>query len=530
MSVAGAGLLFIPSILYSCNKQNKRISGAIVGANSSFGHALRDGIKSAPGKVVPCDVLVVGAGIAGLSAARYLQKNGVKNVVVLEMNDKAGGNSMGGENKISAYPWGAHYLPLPHPSQKELIDFLSETGIITGFQNDLPVYREEYLNFEMKERLFIHGGWQRDLLPEQVLLPHDKEQLKKFSALIQHYKTAIGKDGKEAFCIPLENASEDEEFRALDKITMKQFLLQRGFTSEFLEWYTDYCCKDDFGTPVDEISAYAGIYYFAARKGKAANADHDSVLTWPEGNYFLVKKLQENSSSLIHKNILAHSVQTEGSKVKVKATTHHYEDYVFEANQVVMACPSFIAKRILKDPCALTLQKENMFTHSVWMIANISISLPLSDHAFPMAWDNVIYQSKSLGYVNACHQNLSGVQKEVVLTYYYPVTGKDSALLRNECGQKSQEDWVKIIVEDLSFAHPEIEELITNIDVWIWGHAMVKPLPFLFQKGKKEEVSAPLNDAVFFAHSDYAGVSNFEEAFYQGLKAAKQILNTRKNA
>lgn len=38
-----------------------------------------------------CRVLVIGAGISGLSAARHLQKNGITDVTILEATDKAGG-------------------------------------------------------------------------------------------------------------------------------------------------------------------------------------------------------------------------------------------------------------------------------------------------------------------------------------------------------------------------------------------------------------------------------------------------------
>ena len=38
-----------------------------------------------------------------------------RDFVLLEMNHQAGGNARWGENEITAYPWAAHYVPVPGP-------------------------------------------------------------------------------------------------------------------------------------------------------------------------------------------------------------------------------------------------------------------------------------------------------------------------------------------------------------------------------------------------------------------------------
>ncbi len=72
---------------------------------------------------------------------------------------------------------------------------------------------------------------------------------------------------------------------------MEQWLDQQPFHSQYLRWYVNYCMRDDFGTPAAQISAWTGIHYFAARKGHASNAKPYDVLTWPQGNGFLVEQL-----------------------------------------------------------------------------------------------------------------------------------------------------------------------------------------------------------------------------------------------
>ena len=55
--------------------------------------------------------VVVGAGIAGLSAARRLLASGYEDFVVLELDDAAGGTARSGSNGTSAYPWAPTTSP-----------------------------------------------------------------------------------------------------------------------------------------------------------------------------------------------------------------------------------------------------------------------------------------------------------------------------------------------------------------------------------------------------------------------------------
>ena len=54
---------------------------------------------------------------------------------------------------------------------------------------------------------------------------------------------------------------------ALDALLFSDFLTQNGLTDPDLRWYLDYCCRDEYGAGVDQVSAWAGVHYFAARHG-----------------------------------------------------------------------------------------------------------------------------------------------------------------------------------------------------------------------------------------------------------------------
>jgi len=159
------------------------------------------------------------------------------------------------------------------------------------------------------------------------------------------------------------------------------------------------------------------------------------------------------------------------------------------------------------------------------MVANLSLrGFPIERVGVPLAWDNVIYDSSSLGYVVATHQSLRTYLAETVLTYYYPLTASSAKSDRQRLLTIEWSEWADIIVNDLSKPHPEISKLITRLDVFRWGHAMVRPTPgFLF--GRDRQKAAQSLGMIHFAHSDLSGFSIFEEAQYRGILAAEKILN-----
>jgi glycine/D-amino acid oxidase-like deaminating enzyme len=493
-------------LLAGCSGAPKpSITGSFAGASHDIGHLLRGEPIPEAARERRVPIVIVGGGVAGLSAGWYLQRHGVQDFEILELESEAGGNARFGENRISAYPWGAHYVPLPGKEAVYVRELFEELGVITGYNHGEPTYRDEYLCFDPQERLFLHGRWQEGLIPTLGTTDRDRKEFGRFGDFVRELQS------RRAFTIPMEFSSRDRELLMFDSLSMRDFLESKGWHSPALHWYVNYACRDDYGCDYADVSAWAGLHYFASR-----DTEENTVLTWPEGNGFIIKRLREKLTVHIRPGSLVIRVaetHVDCYDVKERVSSR------LRADRIILACPTFLARRLMESP-----PNVEGFQYAPWLVANLTLDEPPVERSgAPMAWDNVIYDSNSLGYVVATHQSLRTHERESVWTFYYPLTGSSPREERTRLLNTSWEEWVDFILADLSGPHPEIRRLVSNIDIMRWGHAMVRPTPGFIWGKHRAPLTRPFG-RIHFAHSDLSGFSIFEEAQYRGVVAAQWAL------
>ena len=534
-SLVGApALAALASALASCSRKDVRaleFPGTLVHPDVSLGHLLRGGdLFGRPAvRTERVGTAIVGGGVSGLSAAWRLARAGDTDFRVYELETSAGGTAVSGANDVSRFPWGAHYVPVPAFPNPALEAVLEEIGALTGRAADgTPEWAEEMLCREPEERLYYGSRWHAGLYPYEGASREDVVQLNRFRTAMDAFAGRRSADGRRAFAIPTRRSSDDSDLLALDRITMEAWLDANGFTSKRLRWLAEYGCRDDFGTNLDGISAWAGIHYNAARlPGEDEDEEPSDFLTWPEGNGRLVHHLAKSAAGRIDAHALVFDVAPSpaaGSPVRLKYLDAKTREVVaVEANDAVLALPKYAARHVYAPWRSAPPAWLDALSYAPWIVANVTLSGRPKETSHPLAWDNVLYDSRSLGYVVATHQTGKD-DGSTVFTWYMPLTDEEPAAARARLLAAEWKDLAAAVLADLARPHPDLPGLVTRMDFARWGHAMLRPTPGFLSNPVRH--LAP-EGGVRFAHADSAGLPLFEEAQDSGVRAAESILADR---
>ena len=526
-----AALLGVNLATYAgCSRSPLPAEGELFRTHFEVGHRIRDGASLPVAEnVESAKVVIVGGGVAGLSVAWRFLRMGVSDFVLLELESQPGGTAKGGEWDGFRFPWGAHYLPVPMKENAALIDLLDEIGVVEGRNREgEPIISESVLCRDPQERLFHNGRWQEGLFPADDLSQDDARELREFTQEIDRWVERRDPQGRRIFAIPMATGSDGALARALDRDSMATWLERKGWRSERLRWLIDYACRDDYGLSIEKTSAWAGLFYFASRMPRAG-APTQEIMTWPEGNARIVHHLAECAKLQVRTGKAVFNVvpDSSGKSVTVSGCDAKTDSpFSIRSQHVVIAAPQFVASRMLRNAGEQVPRRDvSTFRYGSWLVANVHLADRPGSNGFPLCWDNVIYDSRSLGYVVSTHQQ--GVDYgPTVLTWYHPFAdGSDNRVTRREMLALRWQDWADFVIDDLRLAHPEIGNLIRRLDVMCWGHAMIQPRPGFIWSQNRIAASRPVG-RIHFAGTDLSGIALFEEAFAHGVRAADEVLAT----
>ena len=387
------------------------------------------------------------------------------------------------------------------------------------------------------------GAWQDGLLPSAEGRPATLAQYRAFGQRVGHLQRTLG------FAVPSHRVPWTAGHAALDAETFAAWLAREGLGDERLLAHLDYACRDDYGAGLASVSAWAGIHYFASRHGFHAPGDdageREGVLTWPEGNAWLTRRmaapLVEGAGGRLRAGRVVQRIEAGRQGVTVDAwdaATDTVERW--QAINCIVALPVFVAARVVVNAPDFLREAAARTRFSPWLVANLHIERALHDRpGAPPSWDNVLYGSAGLGYVDAMHQNLQRVPDATVLTYYSALGDAPDA--RRQLLERPWSHWRDAIVAELSVPHPDLREKLRRMDITRYGHAMAVPVPGTLRNGhfqvrnrlspasagheqlQEYERLTPSEGRLHFAHSDWSGYSVFEEAFTRGHAAAVSL-------
>ncbi|WP_020527997.1 FAD-dependent oxidoreductase [Flexithrix dorotheae] len=488
--------------ILSCQKSEK--SDNILDFDISFhsdmavGHLVFESHNFPKGKTENVDYLIVGAGIAGLSIAWNLREN---NILLCELSDRIGGSS-GSENfEGEVFGQGAHYdLTYPKYFGEEAIELLENLGVVkfNSLIDKWDFVDKKYLISPHRESQCFNGiDYYDELLPEGKTMDEFFELMKPF----------IGN-----FMLPTRLIPAD--YQHFNQISFYDFLKSSIDLSPEFKAAIDYHMRDDFGGTSEDVSAIAGLYYYANRGYLTSETE---IFSPPEGNYYFAHKLAtqlpENTIRLNHlvKKIRPVLKGFEVEVIDIKSKTIK----TFQANKVVYAGQKHALQHIM--PSQKKLFATNQYVP--WLVINFVVESDLNENKF---WQNEILSDHSsfLGFVDSAAQMEK--TKNRVLTAYYCFRMEDRKYLA--ALEENKEDVVKntigIMAGYFKIPSEEFAGKIKKVFMKVMGHAMPLASPgYLF------------NDRnLYRPHSKmvYAGVDNgrlplFMEALDSGLMAKKYL-------
>ena len=542
-------------MLNSCNSSllggSLPFSGEVVGEDIGLCHALRDGTLSVEVAEVPealatsatprlYDVIIIGAGISGLAAAWKLQRCGVDNFLIVEKENQIGGTCIAGKEGDIAFPWCAHYIESPQPRSKYLLEICEDLGIIIDYDGEWPIVNPNYKVPEPEISLFAGGNWRPSHFPLQIADSQDVVELELFRQHLYHWVKWRDEDDRPAFGCPVEHTSPAEEVRRLDDISMLDYLRSIGVRSKLVEWYVNNRTMDEYGCRVEDVSAWAGIQFWAQSNSSFLDFEPPAtpaptLLSWPEGNAFLAKGLAKHiSTEQLRLQALTVNVRSERGRVFVtyidrkSPLTSLYQRGDFttlQAKWVIYAAPKNAVYHLIPELEQAGRSEFKSCKYVPWITAAVHLRRPPQKKAYMLAWENLSYNSWGLGYIDNRHlmRQRDRFDLPTILTFYAALCS-DIEIERYELFKEGWEFWARLILQELEEMHPRISRLITRMDIYKWGHAMVAMTPGYLWGQDRERMKQPFG-RIYFAGADVGGTPVFEHATYRGIETAQAIMD-----
>jgi len=473
------------------------------------------------------DVLIAGGGVSGLTTAWKLLKSGVDNFLIVDKEEVMAGLCRGEQENGLEYACGAHYVDFPEPEIKHLYELYSDIGILIGIDsNGWAIIDDRFLLRPHKHNTFAGGKWMPVDFPEQITTDADNLEFDRFHDLMEKWSYWRDKNGRKAVGLPFAELSIEPEVLALERITMKQYLENEGFESRMMHWYVNEWMIDEYGTPYDKIPAWCGLQFFRNIEFPDNHPEELRTISFANGLGYVTKRL---STLIPQKNQLNNTivVRIENFNNLVKTTVFQPQTgkwKIFLSRYLVFAMPKHQVYRMIPELKAENRTEFSTLQYATWVTATIHLKHLPDYNGYKIAWDNGSVDTWTLGYVNNHHNENPPRSADLphIISFYacYPYAVREQ---RAEILTADWETLARSFLVELQKMHPSIENLITKMDIWRWGHAMRQTTEGLLWGEQRQKMLQPFGN-VFFSQVDVCASPVLEETTYRSVEVAEQIL------
>ncbi len=488
--------LTLPMLLQSCNWLVEDHPYKVhVNSDAAAGHLIRKSTNFPVQKGKPLDYLVVGGGVAGMTAA-YLLKG--ENFLLAELSQQLGGSSSFDSFEGLNFSQGAHYdLAYPGYYGTEVLETLHSLGIIhqQKWRDQWSFSDERHLILhKSKNQCFDHGSIRKDVLKEGPLKT-------KFLKLMAQFDRKM----------PLPSALVPSELKYLDAVTFYDFLKEHLPLDEDFMNGLDYHMKDDYGAGIKTVSALAGIHYFKCRP---YYNEVVPLFSPPEGNfYFIDKMLQNTDQNRIKTGHLVQSIESQANGFLVKIVDiQNQVQRQHQVQKIIYAGQKHALPFIYPEEKELFASNQ----YAPWMVVNLATDFRNDKKAF---WQNEMLTNDQsfMGFVDSKSQHSSN-NSRVFTGYYCLPQSSRNHLLNTEKNKAAIAH--KTIAHLSEYFSIDLTPFVKNVSIKAMGHAMPIPVPgYLFDYKKSK------NKNLAFAGVDNGRLPLFLEAVDSAIQAVNQLKN-----
>ena len=348
-------------------------------------------------------VVIVGGGVAGLAAAWGLRRaRHRRRRRARARRRRSAAPRAAARSAVTPYPWGAHYIVAPQREQTALVALLGEMGAIEGTAADgTPIVAEELRCREPEERVFYRGRWYEGLYLDAGASADDRAQLARVQAEIDGWAAWRDAPGRRAFALPRSHAQPTTP-RSPRSIAMSIARVARRARAALAApaLAVDYACRDDYAlTAARDQRVGRAVLLRVARSARRAPSASRCV-TWPDGNGALVAPPRD-AARAIERGVAVVDVDARRRR-RVIAVGPRRRRSACAPTRSIVAAPRFVAR-----PHRRAARRG----HAARRVRRVGGREPAPARApvergrgAPLAWDNVLRDSPSLGYVVATHQ------------------------------------------------------------------------------------------------------------------------------
>lgn len=452
---------------------------------------LRDGgLIPSPDYIHRTDVIVVGGGFSGLSAAVTLEESG-RSVVVVESEPVCGGTARSKMMAGGFAPLGSVYFVEQTPSLQRLLRRSAIQPVAC------PPDGYDFGNGEV-----VLDLWSDATLDRVIANDGERDGMKKFRDFV------LNLDG-ELPSYPLSEVLPTEQ-QHLD-VSAEDWV--KSFRSQTLLTVLNAYSRSSMGALLSRTNVYCLLNFYSGEFGESFGGGRYTI---PGGPGVLTKEIAASLPN-VQPDHIAVRIQNSGKEVLVDCIESSGRVIRYVANHAIVAAPKYQARYLIPEMPAVQKEACSELSYAPYMTLHIISDVPLVKESVYDTWN--LTSEFETDVVNPASVQGTTFEKNVC-SLFLPMD-------RFARGQLQDPDLFARRAADvadrfLTTRTREQQDSVREIHCWGWGHGLVVPTPGS-HSGIAQMARRPVGN-IYFAGADNDAAPAIENAADSGAHVANLIL------